>query len=168
MAKPSVKLVSGSDTPTLDLAANTRKAMCDLLNARLAEGLDLALLTKQAHWNIKGPSFIAVHLLLDDLRKELDAHTDTMAERIAQLDGVAMGTVQAVAENSSLPPYPTDIRAIPDHLRALVQRYATSASAARQSIAAADEAGDADTADIFTAYSRGLDKSLWFLKSHLE
>jgi len=154
--------------PSVDLASNTKKAMIDLCNARLAEGLDLALLTKQAHWNIKGPTFIAVHLLLDDLRAQLDEHTDTIAERVAQLDGIALGTAQIVASSSDLPPYPTDIRAIPDHLKALVDRYAQTANNTRKAIDAADEAGDADTSDIFTAYSRALDKALWFLKSHLE
>lgn len=168
MAKASVSLVSASGKSTIDLPSNTRAAMIDLLNARLAEGLDLALLTKQAHWNIKGPTFIAVHELLDLLRGELDTHTDTIAERVAQLEGIALGTVQTVARDTSLPPYPTDIRKIPDHLAALVERYASAGNAARKAIATADEAGDADTADIFTGYSRALDKALWFLKSHLE
>ena len=167
MAKASVSVVS-SGKASVDLASNTKSAMIDLCNARLAEGLDLALLTKQAHWNIKGPTFIAVHLLLDDLRSQLDEHTDTIAERVAQLDGIALGTAQTVARDTSLPPYPTDIRQIPDHLNALVERYAQTANAARKAIDTADDAGDSDTADIFTAYSRALDKALWFLKSHLE
>ncbi|MDR3473079.1 MAG: DNA starvation/stationary phase protection protein Dps [Devosia sp.] len=167
MAKPSISVVS-SHKSSVDLASNTKQAMIELCNARLAEGLDLALLTKQAHWNIKGPTFIAVHELLDDLRDGLDEHTDTIAERVAQLDGIALGTTQTVAKGTSLPPYPTDIRTIPDHLAALVERYAQTANAARRAIDAASEAGDADTADIFTAYSRSLDKALWFLKSHLE
>ncbi|MGN6102482.1 MAG: DNA starvation/stationary phase protection protein Dps [Devosia sp.] len=152
----------------VDLSANTKKAMIELCNARLAEGLDLALLTKQAHWNLKGPTFIAVHELLDMLRAELDVHTDTIAERAAQLDGIALGTAQTVARDTSLPPYPTDIRRISDHLEALVARYGQAANAARKAIDTADEAGDVDTSDIFTAYSRALDKALWFLKSHLE
>jgi starvation-inducible DNA-binding protein len=106
--------------------------------------------------------------MLDEFRDELDEHTDTIAERVAQLDGVALGTSQVVAKASSLEPYPTDIRKIPDHLQALAERYAASAKAAREGIDTADEAGDADSADILTAYSRALDKSLWFLKSHLE
>lgn len=155
-------------TPEIGLKSNTKTEMIDLLNARLADGLDLSLLTKQAHWNIKGPTFIAVHELLDDLRADLDEHTDTIAERVAQLDGIALGTVQAVAKSTTLKPYPTDIRKIPDHLNALVERYAAVSKAAREGIDKADEAGDADTADILTAFSRSLDKSLWFLKSHLE
>jgi len=155
-------------TPSIDLKSNTKTAMIELMNARLAEVLDLSLLTKQAHWNIKGPQFIAVHEMLDGLRAELDVHSDTIAERVAQLDGIALGTLQTVAKATSLPPYPTDIRKIPDHLQALAERYAATAKTARDGIDTADEAGDADTADILTAYSRTLDKSLWFIKSHLE
>ena len=152
----------------IDLASNTKSAMIALLNDRLAEGLDLALITKQAHWNIKGPTFIAVHLLLDDLRAVIDEHTDTIAERVAQLDGIALGTAQNIASGTSLKPYPTDIHKVSDHLENLVERYARAGNAVRQGIDAADEAGDKGTTDILTAYSRGLDKSLWFLKSHLQ
>jgi starvation-inducible DNA-binding protein len=154
--------------PDIGLKSNTKTAMIDLLNARLADGLDLALAVKQAHWNLKGPNFIAVHELLDMLRANLDKHGDTVAERVAQLDGVALGTTQTVNEATSLPAYPTDIRKVSDHLEALVARYAAVSKAVREAIDSADDAGDADTADIFTAFSRDLDKDLWFLKSHLE
>ena len=90
------------------------------------------------------------------------------AERVAQLDGIAMGTLQAVSKASKLAPYPTDIRKSDDHIGALVERYAAVSRSAREGIDTADEAGDADTADIFTAFSRALDKDLWFLKSHLQ
>lgn len=152
----------------IGLKSNTKSAMVDLLNARLADAIDLALVTKQAHWNLKGPSFIAVHELLDQLRGELDAHVDIIAERVAQLDGVAMGTVQAIEKTTALEAYPIDISKTEDHLKALVERYAAVSKWTREAIDTADEAGDAGTADIFTAFSRSLDKNLWFLKSHLE
>lgn len=152
----------------IGLKSNTKSAMIDLLNARLADAIDLALITKQAHWNLKGPTFIAVHELLDQLRDDIDEHVDIIAERVAQLDGVALGTAQTVAKATQLAPYPTDIRKVADHVTALVDRYAALSASTRDAIDTADEAGDADTADIFTAFSRVLDKNLWFLKSHLE
>jgi starvation-inducible DNA-binding protein len=152
----------------IGLKSNTKSAMIDLLNARLADAIDLALITKQAHWNLKGPSFIGVHELLDKLRDDVDEHVDIIAERVAQLDGVALGTLQTVGKASKLSPYPTDIRKVEDHVGALVERYAALSTSTREAIDTADEAGDADTADIFTAFSRTLDKNLWFLKSHLE
>lgn len=154
--------------PDIGIKSNTKTEMIELLNARLAEAIDLALVTKQAHWNLKGATFIAVHEFLDEVRAEIDEHVDIIAERVAQLDGVALGTIQTVGEATTLPAYPTDIRKVEDHLKALVEHFAKVSKTAREAIDTADEAGDADTADILTAYSRALDKNLWFLKSHLE
>ena len=151
-----------------DLPDNAKKASIDLLNARLAESIDLALITKQAHWNLKGPQFIAIHEMLDGFRDEIDEGTDTMAERVVQLGGTAIGTSQEVVKRSELKPYPTDIYAIHDHLVALIDRYSKVANTVRAAIDTADEAGDADTADIFTQVSRDLDKALWFLEAHVQ
>lgn len=151
-----------------DLPSNTKAAAIALLNARLADSIDLALVTKQAHWNIKGPQFIAIHEMIDAFRTQLDDHVDTMAERVVQLGGTAMGTTQAVGKSTRLSPYPTDIYRIKDHLTALIERYAQAANAVRAGIREAAEMGDADTADIFTAFSRELDKVLWFLEAHLQ
>lgn len=151
-----------------DLNSNSKKAVIEILNARLADSIDLALLTKQAHWNLRGREFIAIHEMLDQFRTEIDIHVDTIAERVVQLGGVAFGTTQTVAQSTSLSPYPTDISAIPDHLRALIERYGAVANAVRADINSTDEKGDADTADILTAFSRALDKSLWFLEAHVE
>ncbi len=148
-----------------DLSSNAKTVSIGVLNARLADAIDLALLTKQAHWNIKGPQFIALHEMIDGFRTELDNHVDTMAERVVQLGGTALGTTQAVAKGTTLAPYPTDIYASKHHIAALIERHAKVAKAAR---AAIDETADADTADLLTAFSRALDKALWFLEAHVQ
>ncbi len=148
--------------------SNTRAAVITMLDARLADSIDLALITKQAHWTVKGPQFIAIHEMLDALRGAVDAYVDTLAERVSTLGGTPHGTVQAVAQRTGLPPYPTDISAIPDHLRALVSRVAAASEAMRRDIDSAANAGDAATADVFTEVTRGLDKWRWFLESHLQ
>jgi starvation-inducible DNA-binding protein len=156
-------------TPSIALAGNNAKsAVIDIMNARLADAIDLSLIIKQAHWNLKGPQFIGVHEMLDMFRAAVDEHVDTIAERVAQLDGIALGTSQVVAKATKLDPYPTEIRKVTDHLSALADRYATLANQVREDIDNTEEAGDADAADILTAFSRELDKELWFIKSHLE
>jgi starvation-inducible DNA-binding protein len=150
------------------LDSNAKSVAIDLLNARLADGIDLSLITKQAHWNLKGPQFIGIHEMLDGFRTAQDEWNDTMAERVVQLGGTAIGTSQAVVSGSKLAPYPTDVYAVADHLAALIDRYADFANALHDNIDQADEAGDADTADIFTEVSRGIDKQLWFLEAHVQ
>jgi starvation-inducible DNA-binding protein len=150
------------------LKSNVKSTQIELLNAKLAEAIDLALVTKQAHWNLRGREFIAVHEMLDGFRTELDTHVDTIAERVAQFGGQALGTVQAVASATPLKPYPTGISAIEDHLKQLIERYGDTANSVREAIDASDEVGDQTTADIFTAFSRSLDKALWFLEAHVQ
>jgi len=149
-----------------DLTSNTKTAVAALLNARLADAIDVALMTKQAHWNLRGRQFIAVHEMLDGFRTEMDGHADILAERIVQLGGVALGTTQAVAEGSKLKTYPVDLTSVDHHVAALAERYGDLANATRAAINASADAGDAGTADIFTAFSRSLDKALWFLEAH--
>ena len=151
-----------------NLPSNAKSVSIDLLNARLADGIDLALATKQAHWNLKGPQFIGIHLMLDGFRTDQDEWNDTMAERAVQLGGTALGTTQTVGSMTKLAPYPTDTYAVADHLAALIDRFGTYANALHESIDQADEAGDADAADIFTEVSRGIDKQLWFLEAHVQ
>jgi len=151
-----------------NLPSNTKTTICSLLNAQVAAAIDLALMTKQAHWNMRGATFIAAHEMLDGLRADIDGHIDILAERVVQLGGIALGSSQVVAKNSNLSPYPDDLIRVEDHLAALAQRYGKLANAIREAITTAEEAGDANTADMLTSFSRFLDKALWFLEAHEE
>ena len=150
------------------LTDNARKTAVEELNARLADGLALSMAIKQAHWNVKGINFIAVHELFDTVHANLEAHLDVFAERVQVLDGVAVGTAEAVAKRSTLKEYPTDLVKSADHIREICARMRDHGEKLRAAIDATDEAGDANTADIFTAASRTADKDLWFMESHLE
>jgi starvation-inducible DNA-binding protein len=133
----------------------------------MADAIDLALAIKHAHWNVRGPQFIAVHEMLDTLRTEMDDHVDTMAERISQLAGTPQGTLQGVTGATSLPAYPADAKTIEAHLMALADRYGAFANAVRTDIEAVGDAGDPTSADVLTQVSRGVDKALWFIEAHL-
>jgi starvation-inducible DNA-binding protein len=151
-----------------DLSEATRVKAIELLNARLADCKDLQTQTKQAHWNVKGPSFIALHELFDKVNDEVEDYVDEIAERAVQLGGVAEGTARMVAKRSSLPEYPAHAADGRSHAEALSSALAAFGKAARKAIVEANEFGDLDTADLFTEVSRGIDKWLWFVEAHLQ
>ena len=150
----------------IDLDPGIREQVIAILTARLADAVDLTAQAKQAHWNVKGPNFIALHELFDAAYEEAGGYTDLIAERIVTLGGTAVGTVQAAADRSSLPPYPTDIYDGALHVDALSTALAAFGEAVRKAIDAVDSLGDAGTADLFTEVSRGIDKRLWFVEAH--
>ncbi len=152
----------------IDIKKETREQMIELLNARLADAIDLKSQAKQAHWNVKGMSFIALHELFDQVATEVDTHSDTIAERVTILGGTAEGTVRVAAEKSSLSQYPMEITDGRDHVDALSSALAEFGKRVRANIDDADEAGDKDTADLFTGVSREIDKLLWFVEAHIQ
>jgi starvation-inducible DNA-binding protein len=151
-----------------DLPAENREKLVDLLNARLADTLDLYSQVKQAHWNVKGPDFIQLHELYDMVAETVLPFVDEIAERATALGGLATGTVRMAAEATSLDEYPLDGTEGQETVRLVADRLATYGAAAREAIETADsELGDMDTADLFTDISRAIDKHLWFVETHL-
>lgn len=152
----------------IDLPLQMREKLVALLNARLADAIDLKLQAKQAHWNVKGPSFIALHELFDKIATTADGFVDEIAERVTALGGTAEGTVQVVGKRSTLEAYPLDISEGLAHVGALAGSLANFAKSTRAAIDAAEDLKDADTADLFTGISRETDKQLWLLEAHLQ
>ena len=152
----------------IDLPESTRAKLVELLNARLADGIDLMLQAKQAHWNVKGPNFIALHELFDQVEATVRDYVDSIAERAAQLGGTVEGTIRLASKRSSLGEYPLGITDGHDHVDALSSAIGKFSNAARQASQRAESLDDANTMDVFTEVSRGADKLVWFVESHLQ
>ena len=152
----------------IDIPDNLRAATIDLLNTRLADAVDLSSQMKQAHWNVKGPGFIALHELFDSVHDAVRVHVDDMAERITALGGTARGTARVAASASALPEYPLEILAGADHVEVASAALAAFGKGVRRAIAEAAEIGDADTEDLFVGVSRDIDKNLWLVEAHAQ
>src|SRR3989454_5732750 len=150
-----------------DLPAQTRADVIVILNARLADSIDLMHQAKQAHWNVKGPSFIALHKLFDEVVDAAEDYMDLLAERVVQLGGTAEGTIQVATTRTGLKDYPLTLVEEPEHVEALSSALAAYGKSMRLAIEQTDALGDTDTADICTEISRGVDKYLWFVEAHL-
>lgn len=158
-------------TPTLyatknDLPETTRTEAVGLLNQRLASCIDLQTQCKQAHWNVKGPSFIALHKLFDEISAAVAEYADLLAERVVQLGGIAEGTVAVVADRSVLADYPVAVLSGAEHVAALSDALSTFGAQARIGIDEMNDLKDAGSADILTEISRGIDKWLWFVEAY--
>ena len=149
-----------------DLPKTARWELNALINLRLADVIDLQAQLKQAHWNVKGPHFIGLHELFDKIAEEVEDYVDMIAERIVQLGGIAEGTVRVSAGRSRLDEYPLAIADGAAHVEAVARALSTFGREARMTIEETDKLGDADTADLFTEISRGIDKWLWFVEAH--
>jgi starvation-inducible DNA-binding protein len=150
-----------------DLSREIRNKVTATLNERLADAIDLQTQCKQAHWNVKGPSFTALHELFDKINGDVEDYVDLLAERIVQLGGMADGTARSIAKRTTLPEYGARGADGCEHVQALSTALAAFGGLARAGIARSDELGDADTADIFTEISRGTDKWLWMVEAHV-
>ena len=149
-----------------DISKERRLELNALMNQRLADAVDLQMQMKQAHWNVKGPSFIGLHEFFDKVARAVDAYVDQIAERIVQLGGIAQGTVRVSAERSLLEEYPLVIADGMAHVEAVAKALSTFGHEVRSTINEATELDDADSADLFTEVSRGIDQWLWFVEAH--
>ena len=146
---------------------NNRQAIIALLNARLADSTDLRTQVKWAHWNVKGMHFIQLHELFDSVASHLEEQTDSIAERITALGGVANGTAREAAAKSGLKEADLSASDGPSMLKFLVHNVAHHANALREAVRESDDLDDAITTDLFTTLTREIDKDLWFLEAHL-
>jgi len=149
------------------LSENIRTQSVELLNKHLAAAIDLHAQLKQANWNVRGPGFIAIHELFDKVSVEAENYSDLIAERARGLGGTAHGTVQVAAKRSFLVPYPLSVADEQQHLSAVSGTLAEFGQSVREATGQATKFGDADTADLFTEISRGVDQQLWFVESHI-
>jgi starvation-inducible DNA-binding protein len=153
---------------TINRTTEQSSAVIALLNARLADTLDLVYQAKQAHWNVNGSDFFSLHELFDKVADELPEHVDEIAERVAQLGGVVEGTIRMVSARTSLPEMPREGTGGEVWVEALTRSLGIAGASMREAIDQSSDLGDQVTSDIFTGAARTIDKLTWMVRAHLE
>jgi starvation-inducible DNA-binding protein len=152
----------------IDLSISIREKIAPLLQAQLADSVDLFTQIKQAHWNVKGPAFIALHELFDRIAEVVEEQADMLAERLTAIGARADGTARIAATHSTLAEYPLDTMDGMAHVAAVADKLAAFGKSVRSCIDRATRLGDADSADLFTEVSREIDRNLWLVEAHLQ
>src|SRR5258706_6965847 len=108
-----------------DIHQQLRLKLHVLANQNLADAVDLQMQIKQAHWNVKGPHFIGLHELFDQIDEAVESYVDLIAERIVQLGGIAEGTVRVAAGRSRVEEHPLVIADGRAHVEAVSKALST-------------------------------------------
>lgn len=111
----------------INIPDNIREEVSTLLNARVGLFADLYIQVKLAHWNVRGPHFIAYHQLFDDMAAHVLEAQDMMAERAATLGAAAGMTVQQFGRESDLVSWPLDVREDREVIRLVGERLGHAA-----------------------------------------
>jgi starvation-inducible DNA-binding protein len=133
------------------------------LQAELTELIDLPLKAKQAHWNVVGPNFRAVHLQLDEIVNDLRIWSDTVAERLSTIGVYPDGRTETIARNSSLREMPlgemkdaATVQIFADYMREF---------AAKSRDRAGHVAGDPVSQNILQDITAGAEQHQWMLRA---
>jgi starvation-inducible DNA-binding protein len=146
-----------------------RKEAIAVLNNTVADLFDLFARIKQAHWNVRGTTFIGLHKLLDEFAARILNHIDLAAERATALGGVVEGTLRETVRHSQLKKKeePLSISGMHDWICELADVHAESSKHVRAAIKKTTDAEDFGTADLLTDVLRALDLQLWLLEAHI-
>ena len=148
------------------LAKRDGSAVAETLQERLVSLIDLSLTLKHIHWNVVGPTFIGVHLMLDPQVDGVAAMVDETAERIASLGGSPNGLPGNVVAKRTWNDYSLLRALVPEHLGALDLVYAGVIDSHRQAIEAVEV--DAISVDLLVRQTGTLELYQWFVRAHLE
>ncbi|GAC1572466.1 MAG: DNA starvation/stationary phase protection protein [Sphingomicrobium sp.] len=150
------------------LSADVRKKMVDKLNQLLADSIAIRDMYKKHHWQVGGPTFYQLHLLLDKHYEEQANLVDMIAERIMALGGISIAMAPDVAEMTAIPRPPKGREDVPTQLSRLLQAHEIILRQAHDGADAADEAGDDGTNDLLVSnIIRTGEPQVWFLAEHL-
>ncbi len=152
----------------LGMPEETLKQNVGMLNQLLADSITLYNLYKKHHWQVTGPTFYQLHLLLDKHAGEVLETVDMIAERIQTLGGVTTGMPWEVAETTKIEHPPTGEEDIPAMLARTVNAHATAIKTIRAGIEQTDENKDYATNDLLTSRVLPLHElQVWFVSQHL-
>src|SRR6056297_2675263 len=142
----------------------TNEQVTSILQKNLTNLIDLALVLKQAHWNVVGPNFRSIHLQLDEIIVTVRDASDEVAERVSALGIAPDGRSSTVAEHSDLSPYPDEFVKVTETISLVADAMKTTIEILRNAI---DKTGDLDpvTEDLLIAISGPLEKHPWMVQA---
>ena len=152
----------------IGLTQKNRQAVSVEMAKLLADEFLLYTKTRNAHWNVEGSDFHAVHLFFESQYEQLDEIIDSVAERIRALGHYAPGSMKAYLKLTHLSEYESDANSSADYMKELLSDHESIIEFIRGKIGLfANTLKDAGTSDFITSLMETHEKMAWMLRSHL-
>jgi len=148
------------------IAVGHREEIVAGLGRLLADTYMLHLKTHNFHWNVTGPMFRALHLMLEAQYSELAEAADRIAERIRALGFPAPGSYKAYARLTSIEEA-EDVPSAEEMIAQLVKDQEAVVRLARTIVPTIEAAHDEASADLLADRMKAHEKNAWMLRSLL-
>ncbi|WP_322408923.1 DNA starvation/stationary phase protection protein [Microbacterium invictum] len=126
----------------------------------------LAVNGKQAHWNVRGANFIAIHELLDQIVDHARQAADDAAERIVALGLPIDARTSTIAQKVAPTAVPAGFTPWQEIVRDMIADMDAVIVDVKAAIEGLDEV-DLTSQDVALAIMQTLEKDRWFLFAHL-
>jgi len=145
-----------------------KEAVSKELSKILADEYILYTKTRNAHWNIEGPDFYAVHKFFETQFEQLDEIVDQVAERIRSLGHYAPATLKSFLELTHLSEQIREKNDSQGFIKELLKDHETIILKLRENINSfIEKYHDSGTSDFITGVMKEHEKMAWFLRAHL-
>jgi starvation-inducible DNA-binding protein len=155
--------------PAIGISDDHLLKVAQQLNGILADEFLLYLKTRNAHWNVEGRDFHAMHKFFESQYEQLDEIMDEVAERIRSLGHYAPATLKTYLELTHLTEQMREKNDSPGFIKELLGDHETVINQFRKNIDYfANELKDAGTSDFITGLMETHEKMAWMLRAHLK
>ena len=143
------------------------KLSTQLLSTVLADAVVLYTKIRKFHWNVSGNSFVELHKLFETNYTDLEKIIDDTAERINELGGKTIGTMQEFLDLTNLKEHPNSYPTQTEMIAELLADYEKIVVIIRNSVVQCDKSDDFGTVDFLTSLLQAHEKSAWILSRYL-
>ncbi|MFN3021118.1 Dps family protein [Chryseobacterium sp. TY3] len=152
---------------SIGLDAKQIKDNVKVLSVLLADEHILYTKTRNAHWNVEGPDFHAMHLFFESQYDELEEIIDEVAERIRQLGQMAPGSLKEFIQLTNLSEKKLTKNDSQSFIKALLEDQEAIITYIREAVEKMEDSKDFGTEDFLVGLLEKHEKMAWMLRGHL-
>jgi len=151
----------------IGISDKSRKEVVSILSKLLADEYVLYTKTRNAHWNVSGPDFHAMHLFFESQYDQVDESIDEIAERIKSLGHDAPGSLATMLKLTRLKETTGESASSQSLIKGLLADHEAIIRQLRDDAPKCAKLGDDGTNDFLVGLMEEHEKMAWMLRASL-